>query len=41
MVGPLTIGVTVLAVDTPPFARMRLRDLQVIGESGRFSTVRR
>lgn len=31
--GPLPRGVTVLASDTPPFARKRLRDVRVTGES--------
>ena len=33
MVGPLPRGVTTLAVDAPPFARTRLKDLRVTGES--------
>jgi hypothetical protein len=33
VIGPLPPGMSVLAVDTPPYARMRLRDVRVTGES--------
>jgi hypothetical protein len=33
VIGPLPPGMAVLAVDTPPYARMRLRDVRVTGES--------
>jgi len=32
-VGPLPRGITVLTSDTPPFARKRLRDVRITGES--------